>query len=95
MVTFGQLMAFIRTHFPSDVAKNGSIVKQLIRKWGIDEVEVMVKGAALLKWQDLRAINSADGVGRRWAQAAYWQSQNARGHAPKMPERVREILKAL
>lgn len=87
-MTFGQLMAFVRVSFPSDVARNGSIVKALIRKYGADEVEVMVQGAAQLGWTDLRALNAAEGVGRRWATAAYWQRVNT-------AERPRERLEAL
>src|SRR5690242_18700154 len=55
-VSFGQLMAFVRASFPSDVARNGSVVKQLWKKWSPQDVEAMVKGAALLGWRDLRAI---------------------------------------
>lgn len=86
-MTFGQLMLYVRTHFPSDPARNGSVLKQLLQKWSERDVEAMVKGAALLGWTDLRAINSADGVGRRWAQAAYWQHANQ--------ERPRERLESL
>ena len=68
-----------------------SIVKQLVKRWGMRETEAMIRGAHLLGWTDLRAVNATDGVGRRWALTAYWQEQNR--HGGKIPERVRKILR--
>lgn len=93
-MTFGQLMAFVRVSFPSDPARNGSIVKALLRKWGERDVEAMVKGAALLGWRDLRAINSADGVGRRWSQAAFWSHENTAARPRERLEGIGQVLKA-
>lgn len=93
-VTFGALMAFVRVSFPSDPARNGSVVKQLLKKWGPRDVEAMVKGAALLGWKDLRAINAADGVGRRWSQAAYWSHENTAARPRERLEGIAQVLKA-
>lgn len=93
-MTFGQLMAFVRTSFPSDAARNGSICKALIRKYGADEVEVMVQGAAQLGWKDLRALNAAEGVGRRWATAAYWQRVNTAERPRERLEGIAQVMRS-
>lgn len=92
-MSFGQLMAFVRANFASDPRRNGSILKQLWKRWGPDEVEVMVRGAALLGWSDLRGLWSKEGIGRRWATTRYWQSQN-RAPATVTLESVGSVLKA-
>ena len=86
-------MQFVRVRFGSDVHRNGSIVKQLVKKHGARQVNAMVQGAALLGWQDLRSLNSVEGIGRQWAQAAYWQHQNHGDWHP--PEALRAIFKRL
>lgn len=92
---FGLLMAFVRTTWGAEHApRNGSIVKQLWRKWGERDVEAMVRGAALLGWADLRAINAKEGLGRRMAIARYWQEENAPRKA-KLPDAVKSILRAM
>lgn len=58
--------------------KNGSILKAMLRRWPESEVEAMVKGAHLLGWTSLLALNAAEGVGRRMAIAKYWDSQKRR-----------------
>jgi len=68
-------MAFVRERFPSDPKRNGSILRQLWKRYGPSEVEVMVKGAAQLGWKDLRGLYSKEGIGRRWAQSAYWNQE--------------------
>jgi len=68
-------MAFVRERFASDPKRNGSILRQLWKRYGPSEVEVMVKGAALLGWKDLRGLYSKEGIGRRWAQTAYWNRE--------------------
>ena len=50
----------------------------------------MVKGAAALGWQDLRTINSKDGLGRRMAIARYWQSEH---HQKPQLESLAAVLK--
>jgi hypothetical protein len=83
-------MAFVRTSFPSDPVRNGSIVKRLVQKFGQPDTEVMVQGAALLGWKDLRGLYAKEGIGRRWAQTAYWRSQDR-----KAPERLTSVAAAL
>lgn len=92
-MSFGQLMAFVRERFPSDPRRNGSILKQLWKRYGPNEVEVMVRGAAQLGWKDLRGLWSKEGIGRRWAQAAYWQREN-KAPAKHSLESVAATLKA-
>ena len=72
-------MAFVRTHFDGDVKRNGSILKALVRRWGIQETNYMVRGANLLHWPSLYALNAEEGIGRRWAVAAFWDSQKKGG----------------
>lgn len=91
-MSFGQLMAFVRERFASDPRRNGSILKQLWKRFGPDEVEIMVKGAALLGWKDLRGLYAKEGIGRRWAQTAYWHQQK-RAPAETL-ESVAQTLKA-
>jgi hypothetical protein len=86
-------MAFVRERFPSDPKRNGSILRQLWKRYGPSEVEVMVKGAAQLGWKDLRGLYSKEGIGRRWASSAYWNTQK---RAPgRLPESVRTVLKGM
>ena len=87
-------MQFVReTWGRENLPRNGSIVKALWKRWPERDVEAMVRGAAALGWQDLRTVNSADGLGRRMAMARYWQEQQK--HPTKLPERVRAILRSL
>ena len=92
-MSFGELMAFVRVTFASDPRRNGSILKQLWKRYGPQEVEVMVKGAALLGWKDLRGLWSKEGIGRRWAQTAYWNREK-RAPAKQTLESVAATLKA-
>jgi hypothetical protein len=92
-VTFGQLMAFVREAFPSDPRRNGSVVSQLVKKWGLAETEVLVRGAHLLGWRDLLSLNAQAGIGRRWAHAAWFAAQNKR--AAPLPDTVRKTLREM
>ena len=75
-MTWPEWMGYLRQHFGrEDLVRNASILKALLKKWRPDEVEVMVTGAQLLGWKSLLALNAAEGVGRRMAQARYWDSQ--------------------
>lgn len=74
-MTFGQLMQYVRENFKSDVNRNGSMLRNLYRRFREDEVEAMVKGAKLLGWRDLRAIHAKDGLGRRWAMQRFWDGE--------------------
>jgi hypothetical protein len=93
-VSYGTLMGFVRERWGRDaMARNGSIVKALFKRWPEPEVEAMVRGAALLGWQDLRAIYAAEGVGRRWAMAAYWNQENRKKTV--VPESVKAIFRSM
>jgi len=84
-------MQFVREQWGREALMlNGSIVKALWKKWPEREVEAMVKGAAALGWQDLRTINSKDGLGRRMAIARYWQSEH---HQKPQLESLAAVLK--
>lgn len=88
-------MQFVReTWGPENAQRNGSILKALVKRWPERDVEAMIRGAALLGWQDLRAVNSAEGLGRRMAQAAYWQQAN-RAPSGKLPKQVGQILRGM
>ena len=52
---------------------------------------MMVQGARILGWRSLKSLGSAEGLGRRLAESAYWREQNR----PKggMPESVKAILR--
>ena len=89
-MTLGQLMALARTAFPTGVNRNCSIVKVLVKRWGLEETEAMVKGAQLLGWDSLIALNAREGVGRRLARSAYWARENSRKH---VPQSLGQILK--
>jgi len=73
--------------------KQANILRRLVKMYGPHDVEVMVKGAAQLGWKDLRGLYSKEGIGRRWAASAFWNSQK---RAPgRLPESVRTVLKGM
>jgi len=51
------------------------ILKRLVQAYGPDEVERMIAGAQRLGWRDLKSLGSKEGLGRRWALEAFWQSE--------------------
>lgn len=70
--------------------KEARILQRLVKQFGPDEVEHMLAGARLLGWSSLRSLGSKDGLGRRWALAKFWETEN---HKPaKTPERLKAIL---
>lgn len=71
-MSFGQLMQFVRTHFPGDVNRNGSVAKRIIKRFGMREAEAMIRGAHALGWEDIIALNAKDGFARRWAVSVFW-----------------------
>lgn len=88
----GQLVGFALEHFPrAPRGETIGILKRLLARWPLGEVEAMVKGAARLGWESLRGINSAEGLGRRWARAAYWQTQNEAPLAKSVQEIFRQF----
>lgn len=95
-MTYPEMLGYVRERWGrANLPRNGSIVKQLWKRYGPNEVEVMVKGAALLGWQDLRGLWSKEGIGRRWATQKYWESQNRnRKLAGRELEAVAAVLKA-
>ena len=64
-----------------------SILKALVRRFGVPDTEVMIRGAVLLGWRDLRAVHAATGIGRRWASSAYWEHVNK----SKGPARIQQL----
>lgn len=92
---FRTLMAFARTQFPeADPVQSGSILKALLRRWRPDDVEAMIRGAAQLGWRNLLGLNSREGLGRRWAQVAFWDRQK-RPPAGQTPEPLKRILRSM
>ena len=70
--------------------KEARILQRLVKQYGAEEVEHMLAGAQLLKWTSLRSLGSADGLGRRWALATFWQSEN---HQKPQLESLAAVLK--
>lgn len=70
--------------------REAAILKRLVKKFGAQEVEHMLRGAKYLGWNTLRSLGSAEGLGRRWAVEAYWQREKRRDWKP--PEALREIF---
>jgi hypothetical protein len=70
------------------------ILARLVAKFGAAEVEHMIAGAKLLHWNSLKGLASADGLGRRWSLATYWQHHNQAKGAGKQLESVASLLKA-
>jgi hypothetical protein len=95
---WNQLAGRIRMAFPEQpdfpLARNLSIAKQLVRKYGLEDARVCIEGAALLRWRDLRGLQAADGVGRRWAQARYWHQRNT-DRSWRAPEPLKAIFREL
>jgi hypothetical protein len=75
-----------------NLPRNGSITKRLVKKFGVQEAEYMIRGAALLGWKDLRGLYSKEGIGRRWALTAWWHRQK---RAPADLERLGAAFKRL
>ena len=71
--------------------KEANILKRLVKQFGASEAERMLAGARLLGWRSLRSLGSKDGLGRRWALARYWQSENRK---PDRLASVAQVLKA-
>jgi hypothetical protein len=89
-LTAPQLLRFVRVHFGE--YRQMSVAKALIRKWGLREAEVMIRGAHLLGWQSLLSLNASEGIGRRWATAKYWDAKKT---AVTFPEAVKVTLRAM
>lgn len=69
--------------------KESNILKRLVKQFGMGEVERMLLGAQLLGWDSLKSLGSAEGLGRRWALTAFWQSEN------KQPDRLASVAAVL
>jgi hypothetical protein len=101
-VTWGQLIGFVREHWWKDgvlreewsLARDASMLKRLVKKFGLEAVSEMVQGAAVLKWRDLRGLYGPEQVGARWAREAWWQEQN-RLKRWKAPSTVKQIFREL
>ena len=94
-MTWGAIAVLVKQRFPDSeisLERNLSIARALVRKWGQDEAGRLIEGAAIRGWQDLRALQAADGVGLRWARETYWRKQNTRAKW-KAPESLKQIFK--
>jgi hypothetical protein len=67
------------------------ILKRLAQQYGPERVEHMLRGAIALRWDSLVSLGSADGLGRRMAEKAYWTEQNK----GPMPESLKSIFRRL
>ena len=70
--------------------KESNILKRLVKQFGPEETERFLRGALLLRWSSLTSLGSADGLGRRWALATFWQSEN---HQKPQLESLAAVLK--
>lgn len=73
--------------------KESNILKRIVKQFGAGDVERMMAGAKLMRWSSLTSLGSADGLGRRMALQAWWQSQNR--HPAKLPESIKSILREM
>lgn len=69
------------------------ILQRLARSYGVARTAYMLAGARQLGWRSLRSLGSKDGLGRRLAESAYWQRQNAK--RPKDPQPIARIFAEL
>lgn len=70
--------------------KEAAILKRLVKQFGAPDVERMLRGALHLKWNTLRSLGSAEGIGRRWALEAFWQREKNKSWKP--PEALSSIF---
>lgn len=73
------------------LARNLSIAKRLVDRWGYREAGTLIAGAAQLGWRDLRALNTVEGIGQRLARTAYWNRQKRAPAAESLKEILREM----
>lgn len=66
-----------------------AILARLYHRFGAPDVERMLAGAQLLHWTSLKSLGSQDGLGRRWALSAFWQSEN------RQPDRLASVAAVL
>lgn len=71
--------------------REARILKRLVERFGVEEVERMIVGARLLNWTSLKSLGSEEGLGRRWALTRYWQSENRK---PDVLRSVAQVLKS-
>jgi len=67
-----------------------NVLKRLVKQYGSVDVEHMLIGARSLGWDSLRALGSAEGLGRRMALSRYWQEIK---RSPSNLQSVGNILK--
>ena len=69
--------------------KESAILKRLVRQYGAEDVERMIRGAQALGWKSLRSLGSAEGLGRRMAIQQFWKA----GEKEPVAESLRSIFK--
>lgn len=69
--------------------RESAVLKRLVKQYGSEDVERMLRGAKKLGWTSLLSLGSAEGLGRRMAIQQFWKA------AEKEPvaESVRDIFK--
>lgn len=77
----------------SEFKKEATILKRLVKKFGSQEVEYMLKGAHALGWTSLRGLSGPEGIGRQWALQKYWASVNRK--AQPLPDSVKDVLRKM
>lgn len=82
-------LAEVLLRSPEVLKRELHIMARLYHKFGANEVERMLLGAQLLGWDSLKSLGSAEGLGRRWALTAFWQSEN------KQPDRLASVAAVL
>ena len=91
-MTQGQLMRYVRERFPTDVGRNCSVAIRLIKKFGLDEAEAMIRGAKAYGLDNLIGLNAKAGELRRSCEAKFWHEINTRKNK-KGPMKLGEILR--
>lgn len=71
--------------------RESAILKRLVRQYGGEDVERMIRGAKLLGWNSLKSLGSAEGLGRRMAIQQFWKA----GKREAPAESVRDIFRRM
>jgi hypothetical protein len=71
---------------------HANILKRLVRKWGPEEAEYILRGAIQLGYESLLGLATNEGSGQRKALEAYLKSgKRTKG----MPESIKSIFRRL
>lgn len=69
--------------------RESAILKRLVRQYGAEDVERMIRGAQKLGWNSLLSLGSAEGLGRRMAIQQFWKA----GDKAPVANSIRDIFR--